>query len=92
MHQEQPTSLSDMSSTPAQRAADEWLRLDREERDTRRKLIKRRRAVTQSRARARNGPVSVVRVHPVVMKVALRAAGGDASRIRIVSETEVWVE
>ncbi|WP_340376616.1 hypothetical protein U5640_16860 [Streptomyces sp. SS7] len=92
MHQEQPIDFGKMTSTAAQRAAEEWLRLDREERETRRKLISRRRAVTRSRARAQNGRVSVLRVHPEVMKVALQAAGGDASRIRIVSETEVWVE
>ncbi|MFF9649697.1 hypothetical protein [Streptomyces sp. NPDC014622] len=85
-----PDSFSKKTSAPAQRAADEWMRLDREEREARRELIKRRQATAQTGSR--NGPVTVLRVHPAVMKAALDAANGDASRIRIVSETEVWVD
>jgi hypothetical protein len=92
MSEEQPIDFGKVTSTAAQRAAEEWLRLDREEREARRKLIKLRRVATRSRTRSQNGRVSVLRVHAGVMKAALRAADGDASRIRIVSETEVWVE
>jgi hypothetical protein len=79
-------------STPAQRAAEEWERLDEAEKDARRARKERRAASTRRKARPRSGPIKTLRVHPAVMATALRAAGGDASRIRIVSETEVWVE
>lgn len=79
-------------STPAKRAAQEWVRLDQEEKDARRARKGRRAASTRRKDRPRNGPINTLRVHPAVMATALRAAGGDASRIRIVSETEVWVD
>ncbi|WP_333745366.1 hypothetical protein [Streptomyces sp. IBSBF 2950] len=79
-------------STPAKRAAHEWTLLDQEEKEARQARKTRRAALTRRKDRSRNGPISTLRVHPAVMKTALRAAGGDASRIRIVSETEVWVD
>ena len=39
----------------------------------------------------RNSPVSVIKVNPLVMETALRLAKGDASRLRIESETSVLV-
>ncbi|MEU1176570.1 hypothetical protein ABZ464_02790 [Streptomyces sp. NPDC005820] len=78
-------------STPAKRAAHEWTLLDQEEKEARRDRKARRAALTRRKDRPRNGPIRTLRVHPAVMRTALRQAGGDASRIRIVSETEVWV-
>ncbi|MEU9925057.1 hypothetical protein AB0H51_27880 [Streptomyces griseoluteus] len=71
--------------------ADAWHRLDSEEEAARRARAHMR--ATQTRRRnSHNGPVqTVVKVWPEVMRVALKAARGDASRLRIVSDTEVWV-
>ncbi|MET9119914.1 hypothetical protein [Streptomyces sp. NPDC004528] len=73
--------------------AREWRRLDAEAAAHRRDRVIRRRTQTREfNSPFRNGPVRVeVRVLPEVMKAALKAAGGDASRLRIVSNTEVWV-
>jgi hypothetical protein len=38
-----------------------------------------------------NGPITVIRVAPEAMRVALRLADGDASRIRIISARCVLV-
>ncbi|MCL2732314.1 MAG: hypothetical protein FWE15_20110 [Actinomycetia bacterium] len=38
-----------------------------------------------------NGPVRHARVSPALWEAALRQAGGDARRLRVVSETEVIV-
>ncbi|ORT58133.1 hypothetical protein BKD26_19715 [Streptomyces sp. CB03238] len=71
--------------------ADAWHRLDREELAARRERSGRRGAETRRR-NSHSGPVVTgVKVWPEVMKAALKAAGGDASRLRIVSDTEVWV-
>lgn len=51
-------------------------------------VARRERAVE---SRVRTSRVAVTRVNPAVMEVALRAAGGDASRIEVVSATEVIV-
>lgn len=37
------------------------------------------------------GPLTVVRADPRVMRVALRAAGGDASRLRVQSDGSVII-
>jgi hypothetical protein len=71
--------------------ADAWHRLDREEQAARRERSGRRRLEARRR-NSHNGPVRTeVKVWPEVMRVAMKAAGGDASRLRIVSDTEVWV-
>lgn len=36
--------------------------------------------------------LKVVKPNPAVWKAALQAAGGDVSRLRVVSETEVVIE
>lgn len=73
-------------------SADEWHRLDREEAAERRARGNRSAARTRALNRPKNGPVvTEVKVCSAVMKAALKAAGGDSSRLRIVSDTEVWV-
>lgn len=87
-------SMQDVSSAydrAVRHGATEWDRLAREEAAERAQRSVRRRLETRRRT-ARSGPVvTVVKVVPAVMRAALRAAGGDASRLRIVSDTEVWV-
>lgn len=41
--------------------------------------------------RRRSGPVTTTKVHPLALATALRLAGGDASRLVIVSATEIIV-
>jgi hypothetical protein len=48
-------------------------------------------AKRRPRGAQRNGPVTVVRVWPEAMRVALRLADGDRSRLRVLSATEVLV-
>ncbi|MEU8948794.1 hypothetical protein [Streptomyces sp. NPDC048489] len=86
------TEFHSITSTAAAKAAAEWRRIDEEERLARRTRKTRRAAHTRSLDRPRNGKVETLRVHRGVMEAALKAAGGDASRLRIVSETEVWVD
>jgi hypothetical protein len=75
-----------------QRGAEDWHRLAQEEAAGRRERIARNISVGRRRA-ARNGrPVTSVKVLPAVWRAALGAAGGDASRLRVVSATEVWVD
>lgn len=71
--------------------ADAWHRLDREERTARQERSGRRRMETRRRNSHSSRVQTVVKVWPEVMAAALKAAGGDASRLRIVSDTEVWV-
>ncbi|MGD6750377.1 hypothetical protein [Streptomyces sp. BH105] len=72
--------------------AEAWDRLDRDEVDARRARTARRKSEGWRR-NSRSGPVRTeVRVRPEVMRAALKAAGGDVSRLRIVSDTEVWVD
>jgi hypothetical protein len=71
--------------------ADSWHRLDREEAAARKTRAVQNRSASVRRA-SRNGRTRTeVKVWPEVLKVALAQAGGDASRLRIVSDTEVWV-
>jgi hypothetical protein len=46
----------------------------------------------RGRGPQRNGPVSVTRVSPAAWTVALGLAGGDRSRLRVISVTVVVVE
>ncbi|MCZ0981805.1 hypothetical protein O1L60_30820 [Streptomyces diastatochromogenes] len=72
-------------------SVDAWHRLDREEAVARQTRSARNRSATVRR-NSRNGRTRVeVKVWPEVLKVAMEQAGGDASRLRIVSDTEVWV-
>jgi len=50
-----------------------------------------RSAGRRSERRPRSGRVDVLTVHPDVLKAALKIAGGDASRLQILSATEVRV-
>ncbi len=71
--------------------ANAWQRLDCEDAAMRRDRAVRRGAATRRR-NSHNGRVRTeVKVWPEVLAAALKAADGDASRLRIVSETEVWV-
>jgi hypothetical protein len=71
--------------------ADSWHRLERTEAAARRERSVRNRSASLRR-NSRNGRTqTTVKVWPEVLKVALAQAGGDASRLRIVSDTEVWV-
>ncbi|MFK0015716.1 hypothetical protein [Streptomyces sp. NPDC091027] len=73
--------------------ADEWHRLESEAvRERRERILRRRNQTREFNSPFRSSPVrSEVQVRPEVMRAALKAAGGDASRLRIVSDTEVWV-
>lgn len=72
--------------------ASQWDRLAREEAAERRRRGHRKAAATRRLDRPRSGRVvTEIKVRPEVMKVALKVAHGDASRLRIVSATEVWV-
>ncbi|MFC4507031.1 MULTISPECIES: hypothetical protein [Streptomyces] len=85
------TEQSSAFDRTVRHSADAWHRLDGEERLARRERSIRRGAAARRR-NSRNGRVeTVVKVWPEVMAAALKAAGGDASRLRIVSATEVWV-
>jgi hypothetical protein len=46
----------------------------------------------RGRGKQRNGSVAVARVSPAAWQAALRLAGGDRSRLRVVSVTVVVVE
>ncbi|MFF1711269.1 hypothetical protein [Streptomyces sp. NPDC058268] len=71
--------------------ADAWHRLDRAEAAGSKARSARNRSAAVRR-NSRNGRTRTeVKVWPEVLKVALAQAGGDASRLRIVSDTEVWV-
>jgi hypothetical protein len=74
------------------RGAEVWNQLDREEAAARRERAGRRRAATRRRNSHSGRVVTEVKVWPEVLEAALKAAGGDASRLRIVSDTEVWVD
>lgn len=69
------------------KGAENWRLRDTEEKQARRERAKRGKRVV-----SRNGPVvTTVRVRPDVLRVALKLANYDASRIQIISDTEVVV-
>ena len=72
-------------------SADAWHQLDREEAVARRARMTRNRSVGARRASRNSRVRTEVKVWPEVLKVAMEQAGGDASRLRIVSDTDVWV-
>ncbi|MEW1675518.1 hypothetical protein AB0O47_20090 [Streptomyces noursei] len=71
--------------------ADSWRQLEREEDAARRRRSLRGRADSIRRASRNDRARTQVKVLPEVLRAALKAADGDASRLKIVSATEVWV-
>jgi NRPS condensation-like uncharacterized protein len=86
--------ISDTSAAwdrTVKKAAEQWQLRDEEEKEERRERT-RSRISSSKRKASRNGPViTTVRVRPDVLRVALELADYDASRLEIISETEVLV-
>jgi hypothetical protein len=85
------SNISAAREKALKKGADEWRLRDEEEKEKRRQRTNRRISRGLRKA-SRSGPVNTtVKVRPEVLRVALELADYDASRLQIISDTEVVV-